>query len=264
MLVSIVLPSVFPGHLHATLDVIAAHTRSIDYEVIVVSPFEVNRPKVKWVREDQPRGNVPANVSAFPHAAGEFVLACADDAVLVPDWDAHCLANFQARERGQSLFCLGLNLSTRIVGTVFGIYYPYFPFARRSCFQTVGFYDEAYQAHFADADMALRIWSSGGRCEFSERPLIVHSEPDRDAARTRKSTALDADMATFLARWAPRHGAGWPTSGYLDFNHGINALTQLTFSSGNSIYFNDLKFLELYANYQANIGKCRAVLTFPD
>ena len=55
-----------------------------------------------------------------------------------------------------------------------------------------------------------------------------------------------------------------PTAEVEDFIHGVNALTQLTFARGNSIYFNELRFRDLYENYQTNIEKCRASLTFPE
>src|SRR5689334_2533687 len=132
MKISLTLPSVFPDDLNRTLDMIYATTRTLDYEIVVVSPFEVAKPRVTWVREDEPRGNVPAQAAAFEHATGDFVVALSDDVVLADNWDGISVANFQERERGQKLFCLGLHVATRVIGTVFGIYYPFFPLARRT------------------------------------------------------------------------------------------------------------------------------------
>ncbi len=263
MRVSITLPSLFPDHLNKTISLIQARTRSVDYEIIVVSPFEVTGPRVVWVREDQPRGNVPAQRAAFAHATGDFVLAFTDDAELAPGWDAQCLQNFASRERGQELFCLGLNLRTRTVGTAFGIYYPFFPFARRSCFAKIGYFCEPYKAHFADVDLGFRIWDAGGRCEFSEKPLVtLHNPIGREASH--KNKTLTEDMASFVARWAPKYGAGWDTSQMTGFNIEIGPMEGLVFARENTIRFNDPKFKELFDNYISNSRQCRVMLTFPD
>src|SRR5438445_2885725 len=62
---SIILPSVFHGDVAATIKSFEENTKSLDYEIVVVSPFEVARPRVVWVPERNPRGNVAANVEAF-------------------------------------------------------------------------------------------------------------------------------------------------------------------------------------------------------
>ena len=263
MRISITLPSLFPDQLAKAIDLIHARTRSADYEIVVVSPFEVAKPKVVWVREDEPRGNVPAHRAAFAHAGGDFVLALSDDTELAPDWDSRCLQNFLSRERDQKLFCLGLNLRTRTVGTAFGIYYPFFPFARRSCLETVGYYPEPYRAHFADVDLGLRIWSAGGRCEFSEKPLVtLHNPPGRE--QSHKNKTLEKDMAAFAARWAPKYGQGWDTSRLDGFNLEIGPMEQLLFARDNTIWFNDPRFKELFDYYMVNSRQCRIMLTFPE
>lgn len=263
MKISFTLPSVFPDDLNRTLDAIYAATRTIDYEIVVVSRFEVSKPKVKWVREDEARGCVPAHVTAFENASGDFVLAFSDDVTVLPNWDAQAMADFHEREQGRRPFCLGLHLSTRVVGTVFGIYYPFFPLVRRATLDAVGFFSDRYQAHFADSDLALRIWEGGGRCEFSSRPLIIHHDPKRDQGRTRKHRSLAADMAVFSERWKSKYGRGWDTDQLEDFNLEINPATQLTLVNGNTVWLNDPLFKQLYDNFQNNIDRCQVVMTFP-
>jgi hypothetical protein len=263
MKISFTLPSVFPDDLNRTLDTVYAATRTVDYEIVVVSRFEVSKPKVKWVREDEARGCVPAHAVAFANSTGDFVLAFSDDVTLAPGWDADAMANFHEREPGGQPFSLGLNLSTRIIGTVFGIYYPFFPLVRRSTLETLGFFSDSYQAHFADSDLALRIWEAGGRCEFSSRPLIVHHDPKRDEGRTRKYKSLPQDMAIFSERWKAKYGRGWNTSRLEDFNLDINPATQLTLVSDNTVWLNDPLFKQLYDNFQRNIESCQVSMTFP-
>ena len=262
MRVSITLPSLFPEQLAKTIDLIRARTPSVDLEIVVVSPFEVKGPNIVWVREEQAQGNVPAHRAAFAHTTGDFVLALSDDTELAPGWDTIALQNFHARERGQPLFCLGLSLRTRTVGTMFGIYYPFFPFARRSCFERIGYFAGPYKAHFADGDIGLRIWAAGGRCEFSEKPLVtLHDPPGRETSH--KGKTMDQDMAAFLALWAPKYGAGWKTNELRDFNLEIGPMEGMVFSRDHTIWFNDPKFKELFDNYLTNSRNVRVMLTFP-
>ncbi|HEX9465237.1 MAG TPA: hypothetical protein VGB82_21750 [Alphaproteobacteria bacterium] len=263
MRLSITLPSLFPDDLARTLDLLDAHTRAVDFEVVVVSPFEVKRPRVVWVREETPRGNAPAHAAAFAHATGDLVVAMSDDTAPVPGWDAQAMAAFAERERGHDLFCLGLGLSSRYIGTVFGLYYPFFPLARRGGLAAIGYYSDAYQAHFADSDLALRIWSAGGRCEFSERPLIALDTGNLRPA-TRKGKAMAADMATFVQRWAGRYGAGWDVSHLDGFLLDLNPLLQLSCVRERTVRLNTPRLKELYDNYHASMASCQAAITFPE
>src|SRR5690348_2140805 len=101
---SIILPSVFPDDVAATIKSFAESTKSLDYEIVVVSPFEVAHPRVVWIREANPRGNVAANVEAFRHVSGDFVVAAADDTVVRPGWDELAIKNFLDRERDCKFF----------------------------------------------------------------------------------------------------------------------------------------------------------------
>ena len=114
MKVSISLPSLFPDDLAATLKSIRETTHGIEYEALVVSPFEVAGPDVRWIREDQPRGAAAAHNLAFRHATGDFVMAMTDDCVLRDGWAGFVMDHFQSREGGHRLFCLGLHRSTQI------------------------------------------------------------------------------------------------------------------------------------------------------
>ncbi len=261
MKISITLPSVYPDSLQKALDNIVATTKSADYEIVVVSPFEVRHPRVTWIREDRPRGTCAALAEAFRHATGDFVMALTDHTALAENWDNDCLVSFEAREQNRKLFCLGLHQSTRVVCTTFGIYYPLFPFARRATFETVGYFSDAYQAHFGDSDLALRIWSAGGRCEFTRRPLIIHyTTKDRDHGPTRKLTSYEQDKAVLVERWAGRYGIGWDTAIGTNFNSDIDPLTQIAFVRDHTIFFNDPKFNDIRMNMQVNFTRWKGKL----
>jgi hypothetical protein len=265
--ISITLPSLFPNALAETVKNIMAASRSVDYEIIVVSPFEVSGPRIVWVREETPSGNCPAHRAAFAHASGDFVVAMSDDARLSAGWADVCLRHVLARESGAGNgLLLGLNQSNLVIGSVFGIYYPFFPFGRRGLIESVGgYFSDAYFAHFGDPDLALRVWSGGGRCEFTADPLIDRIERDAapgagrikaaGPAQTHKETALERDAKTFVSRWKEKFGAHWPTAEIRDFNIDLNIGHQLMLARDHSVFVNDPVVRRLVDNYAANIGK---------
>ena len=260
---SVILPSVYPDDVATTIKSFEENTKSLDYEIVVVSPFEVARPRVVWVPEENPRGNVAANSEAFRHVSGDFVLAMADDTAVRPGWDDLAMKNFLDRERDHKYFALGLHQSTRVVNTIFGIYFPVFPLVRKATLDALGFFSEDYVAHFGDGDLAFRIWDAGGRCEFSREPLIKHMNLlYRSDDATKKWTSIERDREVFARKWGPKYGQGWDTSHLRGFNIDVDAAMQLVFVRDHSIWFNDPLFKDLCDNFQANIQKCRLTMTF--
>lgn len=262
MKLSLVLPSLFPNAFKRTVDNIVATTRGVDYEILAVTPFEAAGANVRWIREDTPRGVIPAHAKAYEHMAGDVLVALSDDALLVDAWADGALASLVEQERHAAFVCLGLHQTNLIVGTVFGIYYPFYAVARKSVLQHVGgHFDPAYSAHLADPDLGLRIWRAGGRCARTEWPLISRvaregSESVNPPART--GANWPRDLATFSGRWASVYGQGWDMTSLRGFNLDVDALFELTVGQGRSIYFNDPLFSRLHANYQANLALLQA------
>jgi hypothetical protein len=156
-----------------------------------------------------------------------------------------------------------------MVGTVFGIYYANFPFVRRAVLDRIGgYYHPGYQAHFADPDLSLRIWAAGGRCEFSEKPLMI-AEPEvgplRDRhGQTRRLISRPQDMALFLSRWKDKYGRDWDTSYVYNFVLDLTPTMQLALARDNTVYVNSPWVKEVWENYQENVVKCTVTITFPE
>jgi hypothetical protein len=251
-MISITLPSIYPSALARAIHSIADVTRG-SHEIIVVSPFYASGPNVVWVSEPERKGCSAAHSLAFQSAKGEFVTAWADDHDYVDGWDELALDDFRTREQvflksgGKGPFELGLRHTTpRHLGTEFGIYYPYFPFMRTEDVKKVGgWLPSDYWGGFSDSDLALRVWSSGGRCEWSKEGLVIPHEDN--FARTYVGGGAvwtPADMALFLQRWAPRYGAGWDTSNLRRFNIDLipERYPELIDDTGRSIFFNRPEF----------------------
>jgi hypothetical protein len=247
--ISLTLPSLFPAACHRALNNLRDATRS-RYEVILVSPFEppLGHPEVWWIKEepDQATGCNAGHARAWACLTGDFVLPWVDDHLLTDGWDVAVLRQYDRREAlfhrvaPGAPFALGLrHCWPRHVGTEFGIYYPYFPFTRRSNLERVGWFDPAYRKGFADSDLALRIWSAGGRCEWTETSqLVVHHDDDRKAG----VVFTDADMALFLSRWASRYGKGWDTSQIRGFNMDVVPEDFPALVDSNTFHRNDPSF----------------------
>jgi hypothetical protein len=241
--ISITLPSIYPDALQRCLAGIKSATRNT-YEVLVVSPFRVDEPNVVWIEETERRGCAFAHDVASRRATGEFITAFADDWLYADGWDETVLPDFIDREkRAQGKYLMGLRYDHYdLVGTVFGIYYANFPFVRRSNLDRYGWIGPDYRLGFGDADLSLRVWHRGGRCEFSvEKVLRVTSE---DA--TRKDTVAlfsPEDFALFVATWAPIYGKGIRTDNLRDFNIDVAPEGLKGCLQERTIYGNNRKFI---------------------
>lgn len=226
-MISLTLPSIYPEALERSLRNIE-DTAQGRVQVIVCSPFRIGRSlrngEIVWCEDRRMEGCNAGHYQAAKMATGEFTLAWVDDHLFVPNWDVEAIAEFEAREElSDGPFMLGLRQavqpqSLECVGTVFGIYYPYFPMIRTEIMKYVGWFNPGYQVGFADVDLAFRMRCFGGTVEWSEQALItVH--PDDNERRVALTT--DNDMAVFLARWVPIYGDGWSTKMLRDFNKDI-------------------------------------------
>jgi hypothetical protein len=82
----------------------------------------------------------------------------------------------------------------------------------RAAAQRLGaLYDPIYSVGFGDADLGLRVWHAGGRCELAPEGWIeaTTGEYRYSEARNRQH---DADEVLFLDRWHGIFGQGWSRS----------------------------------------------------
>jgi hypothetical protein len=221
-MISITLPSLTPSLLERALTNLRSVTEG-EYEVIVVSPFAPCPPlrNVEWIKDDEEDGPYVAHGKAFRAARGEFVLGWVDDHRLAKDWDVEAMLMLEELERRRLLVCLGLrHADADYVGTVFGYYYPYFPFMRRKSAKKVGWLDVGrYRCGFADADLGMRVWDAKGWCAWSS-PLVSHVDEDRqrEVLDDGQGRYTLEDKLRFLGRWYFRYGKGYATTDISSFN----------------------------------------------
>ncbi len=251
-MISITLPSLHPEALAAALANLAATTRG-PYEVLVVSPFEPwgvpSNTVFRWFREENPAGCAAAHAVAARHAQGDLVFAFADDHEMVDGWDLQALVEFDNRcPYDRTPFCLGLRgAHSGHVGTNWGVYYPYFPIMARAPARRLGWIGNDYHLGFGDSDLAMRVWASGGRCEWTDAGLIRPTPSDKRKGDEDAALYAQADLDLFVGRWWPRFGAPsmWPTPRTLrDFNLDLRPEDNLDLVEGNTIYRNYPGFLQ--------------------
>jgi hypothetical protein len=240
--VSITLPSLYPDLVNRAIGDIKAAIGNIEHEIVVASSFEVAGPNVIWVREDNPTGNVAAHDLAYRHCTGDIVALMSDDIVPTPGWMTRALDHLLAGERRNKLFVTGVQ-HVPFAGTVFGLYCPFFPLARRSTFESVGgYFAPEFRAHYGDPDLGLRVWAAGGRVE----PLLPANMAPLGEARGLTPNAprgsYRADRARFIEKWKDTFGRGWPTDEDGLFNININAGILERVLHDGTICMNDPKF----------------------
>lgn len=219
-MISLTLPSVRPIALDRALRNLLSATRG-DLQIVVVSPFRppVLDDRIEWIREREPRGPNAAHAAAMERVRGNMVAAWVDDHLLSDGWDAKIEDELKQIEKRGRPALLGLRHADRDqVGTVFGLYYPYFPVMRAA--DAVEFwFDGAYRRGFADADLAMRVLAAGGATGWTERGVVTRCAEDEEKG---EAVSCDAeDESLFLRRWSAGPGAGWVTHTLREYNRDV-------------------------------------------
>jgi hypothetical protein len=245
MKTSILLCSLFPEMFDRALANVYETCGGADYEIVAVTPFAVDRPRVRWVKEAEAKGTVYAYDTAYRHSTGDYIFGFNDDSILQPGWLGHVLAFIAAREQLFFPYSCGLHTVPGGVGTLFGLYYPYYHFTgRRSVEAAGGWIRPIFRAHFGDGDLAMRIWAAGGRCEVCRDALIAPVERREslpESAVRNRQDVIYRDVQTFLGEWGERFGQGWGPK-LRDFNIDISAACQKYFMADHTIMHNAPEF----------------------
>jgi len=246
--VSILLCSLFPDMFHRALGNVHETCHGEDYEVVAVTPFEVGGERIVWVKEDTPKGTVQAYDTAYRHSRGAYVFGFNDDSVLQPGWLANVLSFITRREALFFPYSCGLHTTPGGVGTLFGLYYPYYHFTGRKSIEAVGgWIRPMFKNHFGDGDLAMRIWAAGGRnelCADARISPVSRRESLPESVTRNRRDVIYRDIQTFLGEWGARFGKGWGTN-LRDFNIDISAECQKYFMRDHTIMHNSPEFASI-------------------
>jgi hypothetical protein len=212
--VSLTLPSINQKLCELTINKILAITRDVDYEIVVVSPFEIRAPKVKWVLETERMGNLAAHQQAYLHSQGELIVTFTDDIEPAePDWLKNAHDFYLTRSKLYFPYACGLNVG--VFHIAYGRLFPTLPVISRQSIEKVGaYYDLAYRSYYGDPDLGLRVWAAGGRCESSPKTRIRGVKDRLGTPRPRDlepNSWFQEDLQLFINRWHDIYGTNWGT-----------------------------------------------------
>ncbi|MEN6348500.1 MAG: glycosyltransferase [Syntrophomonas sp.] len=215
--ISVILPSLRPEKAHKCIESIAATSKGVNYEVVVVSPLDMcnlldgckGYERIKFVQEEKKEGCNQAYTNGYEKAAGKYIFAIADDHRLGQD----CLKNLIGfmQPHDEEIFLAG----ARCYGvygpgpenTTYGFYYAYTPCIRRNLVADVsGFYDPYYKHYYGDPDLAMRVWHNGGKVELCLDAWVeYHNELDNIDLEAQTDNS-EMDFNAFFERWHPIYG----------------------------------------------------------
>jgi len=211
-LFSIIMPTLRPQLAQMAIDSIRASSPGIEFEIVVVSPFAFRGDNILYVEEADRRGSCHAQAMGYAASRGDVIVTFSDDHLATLGWLDTVEDLLAAKERQHFPFALGISRAeSSWFGTAFGLYYPYFPILSRASVEKIGgWISSDYRAHFGDADLAMRVWQGGGRCELSFHSyLLVNPYQAEFVDSPLKSSAFDQDAATFLDKYHAAHGNGF-------------------------------------------------------
>lgn len=208
--VSIILPSLRRRAVLKRIREFAVTNRSVDYEIIVVSPFLAEGDRVVHVYESEPLGCIHAHDSAYRNSQGGYIVPWADDTSPTKD----CLANMVEFVRGKGLFIGSFRVKDRrgrelVQWAVYDRLYATFGCVSRKTIALIGgYYDPIYKSYWADPDLSLRLWERGGMVGVCpDAWIITEGVTDKITAENSKRYFLQ-DTTTFFNRWHDKLGKG--------------------------------------------------------
>jgi glycosyltransferase involved in cell wall biosynthesis len=210
-LFSILLPSLRPDYAENAIRQVLMCSVGQDYELIVISPFEVGGDRIRHVPEVEPQGDSAAFHAGLQVASGKIVVPMIDDFAPAYGWLDRIEEAVDVHERRALPFCGSLYwVNHPWFNTAYDLYHPFFPVMSRRSIDRIGEYiDRRFRTHFGDVDLGLRIWSDGGRCALLTEAPIYKARPELDDRQSPlKKLTVQSDFDALVARWHDRYGRG--------------------------------------------------------
>lgn len=209
--VSILLPSLRPDAVALKVKQFQETNPDMDYELVVVSPFEIVGEKVVHVLETERRGVIHAINQAYTHAQGKFIVLWSDDATP----EAGCLKAIIEFVKGKQTPFLASFRRRDIRGVeheqwaVYGKLYAGWLCADRATFELVGgLFNPAYRNYWADPDLSLRVWENGGEVAVCREAWINVEQINDQVKSENLKSSFEIDTETFFGYWHSKLGKG--------------------------------------------------------
>ncbi len=206
MKVSIIIPTIRPKTIAKFAKRVQETTKDIDYELIVVSPCNLDLSSFKntiFIKEEKKSNKYIATIKGIEASTGDYLITQGDYFFYETDTIKNLVENFEKK---------GLALSSPRINdfycvhpdcTLYGFYYMRLPFISREWAEKIGgFMDPYYQHFYGDIDITMRVLQLGGKVEICQNSFVeVCETEDEDIKDT--SLPSDSDCIYFNDKWNP-------------------------------------------------------------
>jgi GT2 family glycosyltransferase len=212
--ISILFPSLREKLAIKRLSEWEATNFDVDFEVILVSPFEVQGGKITWIKDVPPfRGSVQATNQACNIAQGKYVIYMSDD-VKPTKKCLQNMINFMNEQKTHPF--LGafkmINSNGKAIGP-FGVYNRFY-----SCYGCISkddlmslngiLFKPQFKYSWADCDLSLRVWNKQGEVKICNDAIVIPEQENDDIYKEHRKLYWKQDVNTFLDIWHSRLGKG--------------------------------------------------------
>ncbi len=221
--VSILLPSLRPDAASRAITEFARTSPGVAYEIVVVSPFDIDGHNVVHINEPERRGVIHAVNQAYDVATGEHVVVWSDDALPQDDCLRQIVDFVASRDRlfVASFSRRGGNGKRAEQWGVYGkLYAGWLCTSRRTIAAAGGLFSPDYKNYWADPDFSLRVWTLGGTVEVCPTAWITVEQIDDTVKAENLRSSFSADTDAFFERWHATWGTGARTA-WTDINKPI-------------------------------------------
>lgn len=213
--ISILLPSLRPEAVKQRIKEFAQTNSDVDYEIIVVSPFEIEKgEKVRWLKVDYNSsiGSVGATQLAYLFSESDFVMYFSDKVFPTKN----CLKEMLKFVYYKINPFIGAFKMVRPNGEEIGAFkcynklYACYGCMSKETIKLMGkFFDVKFNHNWADIDISLRCWEAGGRVEVCQTAIVkpIQHHQDDIYKKHRKKT-WNEDVEYFLNKWHDKLGKG--------------------------------------------------------
>jgi GT2 family glycosyltransferase len=180
-----------------------------DYELIVISPNEINIKNVVWIKESEREGIYKAVQKGMNSIRGDYVFHMPDDIVLYRNSIKNMLKFIEGKEKviGNFIAC-NPHGGFFERGAYFGRIFSFCPFMSRKTLDLLNnvLMDTYYNSFYGDPDLSLRLYQKGGKVETcSDAKLLIQNRHDEFKVVNLQLHEKD-DEAKFIDRWTPVFG----------------------------------------------------------
>jgi hypothetical protein len=228
--ISILLPSIREEAATNFIDWVNSQPIPYTYEIVLVAPFNVERPNVSWLEDKGPHnGAVKPTNDGYAVSKGEFMALASDDAPFDFGWwtiidfikamdpklkyriagfAKSRMRLFQHVYKHPKLRKLPLLIKPLHQSRIHGIYFPCWFCADRNTIDLLG--GTPNRTEFiigcGDPDIGLKLHWAGEPTQFCPTARVLCHDIDDEIHQSHTRTSESHDIAVLNSIWADRYG----------------------------------------------------------